>query len=380
MSPPSKNSVENSMIRSPVKVTDILPSLKGNQSLNNLHNKETPDNKGRGDYLSTAPDTTSTTVPVVNGYMNKRLNPKNEVLNSIPEFEHKYSRKLFLPKFNQTAMPFHKRTPSDSSKMSNSQMIFQPTSTSKNDKQGLYQLSQSYIPVKAQREVTVSPSRDSSSDSASESSSSKSSTANSNSQLNSPPKVLPGALRFHRSFQAEGVIPAVKGGRSSMLVESQHADTDRIEPKKPQARKSCLLIRGVSEKTSVLKNFGKQGLKDRSLKKVKIVAVTKEQRRLRQVLWTLVYPLFLIEKTNKTAQTSKQLITQNLHLGDKITYFKTLTSGFIKLHCLDSLLKIYKEKKSMIVASNEEKTLFGWKKLDSDDIAKRASLMNVKKN
>jgi len=373
---PFKADIVENLIKSPVKASDILPSLKGNQSLTSLHQNPPENNRGR-EYLATAPDANpTTTIPIVlNGYLNKRLNPKNELLNSIPEFEHKYSKNLFLPKFNNT----HKRTPSDSQQSSKiyntSQVIFQPSS--KNNKQSVYQLSQSYFPVKVQREVRVTPSRENSSDSASDSESSKSSTTNSNSNLNSPPKIFHNALQFNRSFQTETETVNLKDKRSSVVVASKYGESDRAEPKKPQSRKSCLLIRGTSEKSSVLKNFGK-GLKDRSLKKVKIVAVTKEQRRLRQVLWTLVYPLFLIERTNKTAQNFKQLSTQNVNLSEKIIYLKTLTSGFIKIHCIELLNKIYKEKKSMIVASNEEKTLFGWKKLNSDDIAKRASLMNVR--
>ena len=161
---------------------------------------------------------------------------------------------------------------------------------------------------------------------------------------------------------------------SGVIAGNGEESPTTIVIKKPVARKSCLYTRPIFEQGSGPLVFHRQNKREK--KKVKIIAVTREQRRLKDILWTLVFPSLLIRDANRAIASFQSL--PKVDLSDKLDSCLSSTINFIKDNCSEALYRIYNETKSMIVVSNEEKTLFGWKNMNSDDIRKRASVMMVR--
>lgn len=135
-------------------------------------------------------------------------------------------------------------------------------------------------------------------------------------------------------------------------------------------RKSCFQVRDPSDEGTT-----KIRIRTKQTKKVKIIAVTKEQKRLRQILWALIYPQLLIGETRQPVEILRSLSIENIE--HKLPQYINIASEFIKKHCSDTLHQLYNNAKSMIVVANEEKTLFGWKKMTAEVIQKRTITMMV---
>lgn len=135
-------------------------------------------------------------------------------------------------------------------------------------------------------------------------------------------------------------------------------------------RKSCLQVRDPSDEATT-----KIRIRTKQSKKVKIIAVTKEQKRLRQILWALIYPQLLIGETRQPVEIHRSLSIENIET--KLPQYISIACEFIKKHCSDTLHQLYSNAKSMIVVANEEKTLFGWKKMTAEVIQKRTITMMV---
>lgn len=145
--------------------------------------------------------------------------------------------------------------------------------------------------------------------------------------------------------------------------------------KQVEMRKSCLVLKVPSE-VAVHVPPSKFSNRNKSAKKVRIVAVTKELKKLRSFLWAAVTPQLLVGEVTKTTEYhQRQLLAENI--GKEIEQYTSTTIDFIKIYCSKALHDIYGEKKSMIVVSNEEKSFFGRKKLNAKDIGKRATVMKV---
>ena len=284
------------------------------------------------------------------------------------------SRKKFLLKYPSTPMlKVHKRQTSDTPKIVPTiNTEFVPLASPGKMNNSLQQPFQDFLSPKSQISKSGYSSQDASEIGSDSESAHSIDTLKgiSLSSFTSPAKVYKKSY-FNTSFLSEPQRPNEK--RSSFVMPEKPETNEEADPQKTVFVKPALK-RSATAQTAL--KFNKSRIKEKSLKRVKIVAVTKEQKRLRRVLWALVYPLFLIEETNNTAKNREQRVIRNI--DDKMETYMNQTVQFIKEHCSELLSKLYKESKSMIVASNEEKSFFGWKKLNSDDIEKRAIVLAVK--